>query len=422
MMGYPRMLEVRQRFDAPRVDDVAGTVAAELERIGVRGSIGPGETVAVAVGSRGITNLALVVRTLVAVLKEAGARPFVVPAMGSHGGATAEGQRAILAGYGITEDAIGAPIRSSMETVHLGTTDDGIPLHFDRAAHEADHVAIVNRVKPHTNFSGEIESGLLKMTMIGLGKHTGAALCHRAIVDHGFDRVARSAGRALLARCRIAFGLALVENGYDETALVEAVPATAFTERDRALLVLARRWLPRLPVLRPDLLIVDEMGKNVSGSGMDTNVVGRKPHGGLDDDPRVKRLFVRELTPETRGNAYGIGLADFTTSRLIRAIDYRTTVLNCLTAANPEAAALPIHYDTDREAIDAALASAGLAPAERARVVRIRNTLRLDRLFVSEACRAELAARGDVEIVEPAHELAFDGVGNLPPLPLAAQP
>src|SRR5438034_446050 len=241
----------------------------------------------------------------------------------------AEGQRAILAGYGIAEDAIGAPIRSSMETVHLGTTDDGIPLHFDRAAHEADHVAIVNRVKPHTNFSGEIESGILKMTMIGLGKHTGAALCHRAIVDHGFDRVARSAGRA---------------------------------------------------------------------------------------------LFVRELTPETRGNAYGIGLADFTTSRLIRAIDYRTTVLNCLTAANPEAAALPIHYDTDREAIDAALASAGLAPAERARVVRIRNTLRLDRLFVSEACRAELAARGDVEIVEPAHELAFDGAGNLPPLPLAAQP
>ena len=422
MMGYPRMLEVRQRFDAPRVDDVAGTVAAQLERIGVRGSIRRGETVAIAVGSRGITNLALVVRTLVALLKEAGARPFVVPAMGSHGGATAEGQRAILAGYGITDDAIGAPIRSSMETVHLGTTDDGIPLHFDRAAHEADHVAIVNRVKPHTNFSGEIESGLLKMTMIGLGKHTGAALCHRAIVDHGFDRVARSAGGALLARCRIAFGLALVENGYDETALVEAVPATAFAERDRALLVLARRWLPRLPVLRPDLLIVDEMGKNVSGSGMDTNVVGRKPHGALDDDPRVKRLFVRELTPETRGNAYGIGLADFTTSRLIRAIDYRTTVLNCLTAANPEAAALPIHYDTDREAIDAALASAGLAPPERARVVRIRNTLHLDRLLVSEVCRAELAARANVEIVEPAHEFAFDEAGNLPPLRFAAQP
>ncbi len=341
-MGYPRMLEVRQRFDAPRVDDVAGTVAAELARIGVRGRIQPGATVAIGVGSRGITNLALVVRTLVGVLKEAGARPFIVPAMGSHGGATVEGQRAILAGY--------------------------------------------------------------------------------AIVDHGFDHVVRRAGHALLARGRIAFGLALVENGYDETALVEAVPAAAFAERDQALLVLAKRWLPRLPVQRPDLLIVDEMGKNVSGSGMDTNVVGRKPHGRLEDDPQVKRLFVRELTPETRGNAYGIGLADFATSRLIRAIDYRTTAVNSLTAANPEAAQLPIHFDTDREVIDAALASAGLAPPERARVVRIRNTLHLDRLLVSEVCRAELAARANVEIIEPAHELAFDEAGNLPPLRFAAQP
>src|SRR2546422_8267869 len=288
-MGSPRMLEVRQRFDAPRVGDVAGTVAAELARTGVRGRIQPGATVAMGVGSGGITNRALVVRTLVGVLKEGGARPFVVPAMGSHGGATVEGQRAILAGYGITEDGIGAPIRASMETVDLGATDGGIPIHFDRTALEADHVAIVNRVKPHTNFAGEIESGLLKMTVIGLGKHTGAALYHRAIVDHGFDHVVRSAGQVILARGRIAFGLALVENGYDETALVEAVPAAAFTERDRALLVLARRWLPRLPVLRPDLLIVDEMGKNVSGSGMDTNGVGRKPHGGLDDHPPGER-------------------------------------------------------------------------------------------------------------------------------------
>jgi len=344
-----------------------------------------------------------------------------VPAMGSHGGATVEGQRAILAGYGVTEDGVGAPIRASMETVDLGATD-GVPIHFDRTAFEADHVAIVNRVKPHTNFAGEIESGLLKMTVIGFGKHTGAALYHRAIVDHGFDHVVRRAGHAILARGRIAFGLALVENGYDETALVEAVPAAAVAERDQALLVLAKRWLPRLPVQRPDLLIVDEMGKNVSGSGMDTNVVGRKPHGRLEDDPQVKRLFVRELTPETRGNAYGIGLADFATSRLIRAIDYRTTAVNSLTAANPEAAQLPIHFDTDREVIDAALASAGLAPPERTRVVRIRNTLHLDRLLVSEVCRAELAARANVEIIEPAHELAFDEAGNLPPLRFAAQP
>jgi len=410
------MLAVRQRFDAPRVDDVAGAVTAELSRIGARTRILPGATVAVAVGSRGITNLALVVRTVVAILKDAGARPFIVPAMGSHGGATAEGQQRILEGYGVSAAATGAPIRASMETVQVGATDDGIPLHFARTAREADHVVVVNRVKPHTNFSGTIESGLLKMTMIGLGKHTGAALYHRAVVERGFDQVVRSAGRALLARCPIAFGVALVENGYDQTALVEAVPAAAFEERDRALLVLAKQWLPRLPVRRPDLLIVDEMGKNVSGSGMDTNVVGRKPHGSVEHDPQVKRLFVRALTPETEGNAYGIGLADFTTTRLVRAIDYHTTVLNCLTAANPEAAALPIHYDTDREAIDAALASVGLAPPERSRVVRVLNTLRLDRLLVSEACRDDLAGRGEIEIVEPPHELAFDAAGNLPPL------
>ena len=412
-MPYPRMLRIRQRFEAPRVVDVAATVRAELERIEIRARIAPGETVAITAGSRGITNIALVIRTVVDVLKDIGARPFIVPAMGSHGGATAEGQQRILAGLGITEAATGAPIRASMETVLVGTTDDGIPLHVDRAAHEANHVAIVGRVKPHTNFSGEIESGLLKMTTIGLGKHVGAATYHRAIVDHSFDHVARTAGPMLVARCRIAFGLAILENGNDETAMIEAVAPGSFEEREKALLVLAKRWLPRLPVHRPDLLIVDEMGKNISGSGMDTNVVGRKPHGSNEHDPEVKRLFVRDLTAGTCGNAYGIGLADFTTSRLVQAIDRHITALNCLTAAHPEAAAIPIHFDTDRAAIDAALSTIGLAPPERTRIVRIRNTLALAELDVSEGCRAELLARGDVEIVEPPRALAFDAAGNL---------
>ncbi|HYR97040.1 MAG TPA: lactate racemase domain-containing protein [Candidatus Binatus sp.] len=419
-MAYPRMLRVRQRFEAPRVRDVAAAVRGELERIGIRRRIAPSRTVAITAGSRGITDIALVIRTLVAVLKEIGARPFIVPAMGSHGGATAEGQQKILEGLGITEAATGAPIRASMDTVELGATADGIPLHFDRAAHEADHVAIVGRVKPHTNFSGEIESGLLKMATIGLGKHAGAAAYHRAIVDHSFDHVARTAGRMVIERGRIAFGLALLENGHDATAMIEAVPPESFEEREKALLVLAKRWLPRLPVLRPDLLIVDQMGKDISGSGMDTNVVGRKPHGGGERDPRVKRLFVRDLTPGTRGNGYGIGLADFTTSRLVQAIDRHITALNCLTAAHPEAAAIPIHFATDRAAIDAALSTIGLAPPERARIVRIRNTLALAELDVAEICRAELLARGDAEIVEPPRELAFDAADNL--LPFDAQP
>ena len=409
------MLRVRQHFEAPRVDDVAAAVRGELERIGIRGRIAPGRTVAITAGSRGIADVVTVLRTLVAVLREIGARPFIVPAMGSHGGATAAGQVKILEGLGLTEAATGAPIRASMETVQLGTTADGIPLHFDRTAHDADHVAIVGRVKPHTNFSGEIESGLLKMATIGLGKHLGAAVYHRAIVDRSFDHVASTAGRLVIERGRIAFGLALVENGYDQTALVEAVPPGSFEEREKALLVLAKRWLPRLPVHRPDLLIVDEMGKNISGSGMDTNVIGRKPHGIVERDPEVKRLFVRDLTPETAGNAYGIGLADFTTSRLVRAMDRGTTALNCLTAAHPAAAAIPIHFDSDRAAIDAALSTIGLVPPERARIVRIRNTLALAELDVAESCRAELLDRGDVELLGPAREVAFDAAGNLPP-------
>ena len=289
-------------------------------------------------------------------------------------------------------------------------------MHFDRCAYEADHVVVVGRVKPHTGFSGDIESGLLKMLLIGLGKHTGASLYHRAFVQHSFGHVVRTVGRELLARCRIAGGLAVVENAYDETALVEAVPPAEFETREKELLVLAKRWMPRLPIRRPDLLIVDEIGKNISGSGMDTNVVGRKPHGTNEHDPEVRRLFVRELTAGTHGNAYGIGIADFATTRLVRAIDYQTTIINCLTAAHPEAAAIPIHFETDRAAIDAALGTIGLLPPERARVVRIRNTLRLREVDVSEACRAELAERTDVELVDPLRPLAFDEGGNLRPL------
>src|SRR5689334_265128 len=323
-MPYPRMLRVRQRFDAPRVGDVAAGVRAELERIGARSRLRSGASVAITAGSRGIADVGVVLRTVADLVREAGARPFVVPAMGSHGGATAEGQEKLLAGLGVTEATVGAPVRSSMDTVLLGTTADGVPLHFDRLAHEADGVVVVGRVKPHTTFNGAIESGLLKMTTIGLGKHAGAAAYHRAIVDHSFDRVVRTASRIVIERARVLFGVAIVENGRDETGLVEAVLPDVFEEREEALLRLAKRWLPRLPVVRPDLLIVDEMGKNVSGSGMDTNVIGRKPQGS-EEDPHVKRIFVRDLTPATRGNAYGIGFADFTTTRLVRAIDRRAT-------------------------------------------------------------------------------------------------
>lgn len=420
-LPYPRMQRVRQRFDGPRLTDVPAAVRAELERSGLLHPIGRGSAVAITVGSRGIRDIVAVVRTLAEMVRAAGALPFVVPAMGSHGGATADGQQRIVEELGVTADATGAPIRASMETVHVGTTSDGIPMHFDRCAHDADHVIVVGRVKPHTNFSGDIESGLLKMLVVGLGKHAGATVYHRAFVQHSFGHVVRTVGRELLARCRIAGGLAVVENADDETALIEAVLPADFEVRERQLLVLAKRWMPRLPIRRPDLLIVDEMGKNISGSGMDTNVVGRKPHGPCDHDPEVRRLFVRELTPETHGNAYGIGLADFATSRLVRAIDYQTTIINCMTAAHPEAAAIPIHFETDRAAIDAALSTIGLRPPDQARVVRIRNTLRLTQVEVSEACSPDLTDRPDLERLDAPRDLTFDANDNLLPLG-ASQP
>ncbi len=413
-MPYPKMLRVQQMFEAPRVTDVPGTIRTELARIGVARRIQAGQSVAIGVGSRGITGMPLIVRTLVECLREIGAEPFIVPAMGSHGGATADGQVKVLASYGITPAAMGAPIRATMDVVELGTTDDGVPLRWDRYAYEADHTIVVNRIKPHTSFAGPIESGLTKMIMIGLGKHTGAAMYHRAAVGIPWDRLVHTAGRTLLARCRIAFGLAIVENAFDETAALEAVPRETILEREPGLLELARHHMPRLPVERADLLIVDEMGKNISGVGMDSNITGRK-HG-VASRFHAKRVFVRELTAASHGNAHGLGMADFTTTRLVRAVDRRATSINSLTAVHPEAAMIPIHFDTDREVIDAALGTIGLAEPAEARIVRIRNTLALSEVEVSETCRADLAGRSDVKIVEPAYALAFDETGNLRPL------
>jgi hypothetical protein len=275
---------------------------------------------------------------------------------------------------------------------------------------------VVGRIKPHTGFVGEIESGLFKMMMIGLGKYAGASVYHRAIVKHSFDRIIRTVGRMVLAKCHIAFGLGIVENGYDETAKIEAVPPEQFEQREKALLVLAKQWMPKLPVNRADLLIIDRMGKNISGAGMDTNITGRKTRTMALDQPQITRVFVRELTPETHGNAAGIGLADFTTSRLVRSMDYRATVINCVTAAHPEAAVTPVHYETDREVIDAALSTIGLQPPEQARIVRIADTLRLADVDLSEPCLPELQGRSDLQIVDPGFELSFDASGNLVPL------
>jgi hypothetical protein len=415
-MNYPKMVRLRQHFERPRIDDVAGTVQKELHKLDLGRGIRPGNSIALTAGSRGIANIPVVLRAVVHFLKDLGARPFLVPAMGSHGGGTAEGQRHVLESYGITESFVGAPIKASMEVVSLGSTSDGFPVVLDKHAAEADHIGVVARVKPHTGYHGAIESGLCKMMMIGLGKHAGALAYHKILLDYPFDQVVRSVARAVRARAPIAFGLGLVENAHDETAWIEAVRPADFEPREEALLTRAKQALARLPFAEADLLIVDEIGKEISGSGMDTNVVGRKRafrSTAPADQPQMRFIFVRGLSGHTHGNATGIGLADFTTTRLVRSMNYRATVINCLTAGYPESADLPVHFDSDREVIDAALAILGTRKPEDSRIMRIRNTLSLEELEASEPCLAGPRGKVPFSIVGPAHELGFDTAGNL---------
>jgi hypothetical protein len=417
---YPRMVRIRQHFERPQVADIPAAVASALEPLGLSRRIKPGQTVVLTAGSRGIANIPLILRSTAAFLKKLGAKPFLIPTMGSHGGGTAEGQRRILESYGITEEFVGVPIRASMETVQVGVTAEGFPVLLDRIASESDHIGVVARIKPHTGFHGPIESGLMKMMMIGLGKHAGALLYHRILLDHPYDGVVRSVGRALMKSAPITFGLALVENAYDETAIVQGVAPEEFETREERLLTEAKRLLMRLPLRKADLLIVDEIGKNISGSGMDTNVVGRKRafrQGTMPPDaPAMRLIYVRGLSEKTHGNATGIGLADFTSTRLVEKMDYRSTVINCLTAGYPEGAFVPVHFATDREVLDAALAIIGTRKPEQARILHIRNTMQLEEVDISEPCLEEKERQTEITPIGRPRPLEFDAAGNLPPI------
>lgn len=418
MSEYPQMFRVRQLRERPRVDDIPGEVRRELSRLELGQKIKPGDTVAITAGSRGIANMAIILRAAVDVLKDLGAKPFVVPAMGSHGGGTADGQRGILESYGITEPAIGCPIRATMETVIICETPEKIPVHFDRFAHEADHVLVCGRVKPHTDFVGEIESGLLKMMLIGLGKHAGAKVYHQAIQDYSFEKIVRSVAHRVLSSCRVLAGLAIVENAYDETAKLAAVAPDEFVEREKELLVLAKQWMPRLPFNRVDILIVDEIGKNISGSGMDTNVVGRKRKAGAEsngDDLIVKRIIIRGLTEESHGNATGIGMAEFCTTRARRQVDIAATRINCLTGGRPSIAMLPLDYESDRELLDVTLPIIGLTPPPEARILWIRNTLQVAEVECSARYRQEAEQRDDLQVISEPRDFEFDESGNFVP-------
>jgi len=409
----PTMIRVRQTFARPRVEDIPRTVAERLQAAGL--PVKRGDTVAVGAGSRGIANIDTIVGATVRYLRDLGARPFVFPAMGSHGGGTAEGQLSVLAHYGITEATMGCPVRATMEVEQVGEAL-GLPVWLDRFAAGADWIGLVNRIKPHTDFKGTIESGLFKMMTIGLGKWKGAVQYHRANVNHGYETVITSVGREMLGKARIGFGLGIVENGYDETAVIEAFGARDLEEGERRLLKSAREWMAKLPFSPIDVLIVEQIGKNISGSGMDTNVIGRptNPFEPFPADPKILWIVALDITEESYGNATGLGNADFTTRRLVDKIDMKATLINCITACAPWGARIPATYESDREAIETALDCIGLTPPERARVVRIKNTLMLGELEVSEAFAAEVDKRRDLTALDSA-PLGFDASGRLRP-------
>ena len=415
-MPYPKMLRLRQEFDRLRVENLPAAIREALEKLDLGKTIRPGQTVALTAGSRGIANIPVILKSVAQFLKDLGAKPFLVPAMGSHGGGLAEGQKKVLESYGITEAFVGVPIRASMEVVSLGNTGEGFPVVLDKFAREADHIGVVARVKPHTTYHGPIESGLMKMMMIGLGKHAGASNYHSLLLEQPYDLVVRSVGKTIRARAPIAFGLGVVENAYDETARIEAALPADFEKCEEELLVCAKKWLARLPFHEADLLIIDEIGKEISGSGMDTNVVGRKRAFKTtppENQPNMRFIFIRGLSEHTHGNAAGLGVADFTTTRLVKAMNYKATVINCLTAGYPDGANLPVHLDSDREVLDAVLSILGTRPAEKTRIMHIKNTMLLETVEASEACLEELPKMTRFKVVAGPEALTFNASGNL---------
>jgi hypothetical protein len=412
--GWPSQLLVERSLDPIALEDVAGAVEAGLgDALGdVRWS---GDRIAVAAGSRGIDRIPEVVAAVVKFVRGRGGAPFVMPAMGSHGGATGEGQAAILRALGIEEGTVGAPIVSSVEVVDMGPTLDGLRVVAARDAVEAAGIILVNRIKPHTDFMGRFGSGLQKMAAIGLGKVEGAFACHKAAATLGHEHVIRSVARRQIERLPPLAGVGLVEGPRHVLAHCAVLRPQDFEAREPELLARARGYMPGLPVPEIDVLVVDEIGKNISGAGMDTNVIGRGVDGRAfgEGAPRIGAIYARSLSPESKGNAIGLGLADVVSARLVRGMDAHATFTNGLSALTPSTVRVPMHFETDRECLEAAIRLARVDDRLQARIVRIPNTLRMDRFFVSSACAPDVAARKDMRVLGGSRPLAFDDAGNL---------
>ncbi len=408
----PKFSLIEQVFEDDTIRDIPSAIDRELAQPGIGDRIRPGMSVAITVGSRGIANIALIVRETVRNVKQRGGRPFVFPAMGSHAGATAEGQRRMIEGLGVTEEYIGCPIRSSMETVVIGRTPAGKPVHLDRIASEADGILVLGRVKPHTNYRGPYESGLYKMMVIGMGKQKGAESCH----DQGFGRMAENIplyGDVIMAGARILFGIAVIENAFDNTARIVGVPRDEIRSREPLLLEEARRLMPEILFPEFDVLIVDQIGKNFSGDGADPNITGTFCTPYASGGPQFQNYVVLDLSDESHGNCVGIGLAHVTTKRLFDKADFDATYPNSLTATILMGCRMPMVMASDRLAIAAAIFGAVDIDKAQPRIVRIRNTSHVDRIWVSESMLEEARRHPRVRVLEEPKELPFDENGNL---------
>ncbi|MHB1131736.1 MAG: nickel pincer cofactor-dependent isomerase, group 22 [Chloroflexota bacterium] len=405
-MPLPKMARVKQMFDVSFIEDVPGEVHRQLAAFGLSQRVKPGQRIAITAGSRGIANMAQIITTVASELKAVGAQPFVVPAMGSHGGATAEGQREMLAGYGIVEERIGCPILSSMETVEIGNTPQGVPVWLDRNAWEADGILVVGRVKAHTAFKAPNESGLMKMMAIGLGKRQGADTYHR----HDLGSTVLAAGRVTVTKAKVIGGLGIVENSRDQTWRLRAAPPEQMEEVDRQLLVEANRLMPRVPFNYLDVLVVDEMGKNISGTGMDLNVIGMWRRLGGEQKPFYKYIVALDLTEESHGNALGIGMADLTTRRLVNKINFQAMYTNVTTTNFFTTGKVPVTLESDREALELAFKT---FKADETRAVRIKSTMDLEHILVSEALLDDVRGQEGLVIDDDPRPLEFAADGTL---------
>ncbi len=411
---FPRMMRVKQRFNTTKINDIADAIHQQLSEKKIEAKIKPGMKVAITAGSRGIANLQKIILSVVTEIKRLGGIPFIVPAMGSHGGATAEGQAGILAEYGIEERKVGCPIVSSMETVQVGRLPNGLTLYFDKHAFESDAIVVVGRVKPHTDFKGPVESGLQKMIVIGLGKQDGADSMHAYGIDQ-FHTLIPDAAKILMEKTNISIGVAIIENAHDDTLKIVAMPVEEIADREPGLLRLAKSSMPKLLMDSIDVLVVDEFGKDISGAGMDPNITGRTNSGMVEgfDAPPIQKIVVRDITPSSHGNATGIGMADIITKSFFDKIDFSSLYANTITSTVLSAGKIPIVLENDKQALAVAVKTCNRISYNQAKIVWIKNTLNLDCIYISEAYRDEIQNKENIEFLGSYETIRFDKEGRL---------